>query len=135
MHYLLKNKLYHKPERGLFKIWINSTNRWLTPASKKRGSFSNRCLTRDLGGNRAAIPRQWLELQLLIPAPAPSSSKSLLEGNGSQEVLIVVVPKEVDHCLVLTCSRKSYQNEFVLVPSFRKGLSCLFGLTPGIHIW
>lgn len=75
-----KNNLYHKVKRGLFKIWVNSTNCWLTPASKKRGSFPNRYPTRDLKGSwkgdLAAILCQKLEFQLLILALGPSSSKS-----------------------------------------------------------
>lgn len=84
--------------RGLFKIWVNSTNCWLTQASKKRGSFPKRSLTRDhrgsWGGDLAATPHQKLELQLLIPAHGPSSPKSpSLERSGPDEFRVAV-----NHC-------------------------------------
>lgn len=131
MRYLLKINFIIRLGEASLKFGLTPlTVGWHGP--KKRGQFSNRRLTSDLGGDWAAIPHQQLEFPLVRPAPVPSSSKSPLEGNGSEEFLTAVVPREGKHCSVIAYSRKSYQNEFVPVSSFLKGLSCLFDLTLSI---
>lgn len=99
MHYLLKNNLYHKAKRGLFKIWANFTNCWLTQVSKKQGYIPSRALTRHPRrsqgeGDRAASPGRKLDFDLLITALGSSSSKpACLEGSRSEEFLIAAAPK------------------------------------------
>lgn len=60
---------------------------------------------------------------------------SQVEESGSEEFLTVITPKKMSQGLVLTCSSKSYQNDSVPVPSFLKGVSCLFWFNTGYNTW